>query len=113
MKVSFEGIGEIVATFYNGGAKKGAPVKMSSSGEVCSCADGETFAGVAVSVNGDFAAVQIGGYVKMPYSGETPQPGWQHLASDGQGGVKVAQNTGKSYLVLDVDASAGTVGFML
>ncbi|MGI5935766.1 MAG: hypothetical protein ACOX7I_03025 [Oscillospiraceae bacterium] len=136
MKVSFEGIGETIATFYNNGAngaEKGAPVRLSSSGEVCKCAAGENFAGVAVSVSGDFAAVQIAGYVKLPYSGDVaPQAGRQHLVADGQGGVMVDAGTegmvtigdtdyptgavtytGNSYLVLDVDASARLVCFMM
>ncbi|HHU23030.1 MAG TPA: hypothetical protein GXZ52_06425 [Clostridiales bacterium] len=136
MKVSFEGIGETVATFYNSGAsgaEKGAPVKLSANGEVCKCAAGENFAGVAISVNGGFAAVQTAGYVRLPYSGDVaPQVGRQHLVTDGLGGVMVDAGTadkvsigdtdyptgtisytGESYLVLDVDTSDRLVGFMM
>lgn len=117
MKVSFEGIGERVVTFYNTrtagkAAEAGAPVAMSGSGEVCACAAGERFMGFALAADEDFAAVQTAGYVKAPYSGDAPAPGYVHLAA-GADGTVTKNEAGGDYLVLDTDTAANTVGFIL
>jgi hypothetical protein len=137
MTVSFEGIGENVVTFYNtavtaNAASAGYPVKMSGSGEVSKALSGEAFIGVAHAADADFAAVQTGGYVKMVYTGAAPAVGCAHLVASGAASVMVdagtdetvtvggtAYNTtgktyaGRGYIVVDVDAAAGTVGFIL
>lgn len=115
MKVSFEGIGETVVTFCNDSTKEasaGGTVKMSGSGEVCACSDGDRFAGVAVSAGDDFAAVQMGGYIKIAYTGTAPDVGYVNLVSDGSGSVKTGSSGGE-YLVVDVDTAGGKVGFIL
>lgn len=116
MKVSFEGIGETVVTFYNdtlSPAAAGDPVKISGNGEVCECANADKFCGICVFADGEFAAVQMKGYVKLAYSGETaPALGFSTLAADGNGGVCV-NSSGVTYLVIDVDTTNGTAGVML
>jgi len=115
VKVSFEGIGESVVTFYNSktaAASAGTPVKMSGNGEVSACADGNRFFGAALACDADFAAVQTGGYVKLVYSGTAPTVGFVKLASDGDGGVKLAE-TGGEFLIIDVDTVGKTIGLML
>ena len=115
MKVSFEGIGESVVTFYNSkiaAVGAGAPVKMSGNGEVSACADGNRFFGAALACDADFAAVQTGGYAQLVYSGTAPAVGFAKLASNGEGGVKIAE-TGGEFLVVDVDTISKTIGFML
>ena len=115
MKVSFEGIGESVVTFYNSktaAAGAGVPVKMSGNGEVCACADGDRFFAAALACDTDFAAVQTGGYVKLAYSGTAPAVGFAKLVSNGDGGVKLAE-TGGEFLVVDVDTVGKTAGLML
>ncbi|MEG2119998.1 MAG: hypothetical protein RRY53_06540, partial [Pseudoflavonifractor sp.] len=88
-KISFEGIGEVVATF---GAKTGLkdeePVKVTANGEAGPCAAGDRFCGVALAVEKGLAAVQVGGFVTMVTSGVVGT-GWVKLAADGAGGVKV------------------------
>lgn len=135
MTVSFEGIGENVVTFYNAGesaAEIGYPVKMSGNGTVCKADDGEAFVGIARAADADFAAVQTGGYIKAAYTGTAPETGFVHLVADGAGGVladaglietvnvagtdydtTAKRYHGAEYLVVDVDAAAGTVGFIL
>ena len=50
-RVSFEGIGEVMATFYAGeGVKGGQVVKLGGDGEVAPCAAGERFFGDRKSV---------------------------------------------------------------
>ena len=59
MKVSFEGIGETSRNLYNsGGGRKGRPGKAVRKWGGLQRAAGENFAGVAISVNGGFAAVR-------------------------------------------------------
>lgn len=116
MKVSFEGIGESVVTFYNDGentAVEGAPVAMSGNGTVSRSADGARFFGVALACEDGFAAVQTKGYVRLKYSGTAPAVGFGKLAADGTGGVKTDAGTGGEFLIVDVDAGDMTLGFML
>ena len=112
MDICFEGIGQMVATFATGKTLiPGMAVTMTGNGEVgLGEEDGKPLCGVTVSAaRGGAAAVQIGGVVKVGYSGgDVPQVGWQKLACDGKGGVKTADGAdGVKYLVLAVD-EAGT-----
>ena len=116
MKVSFEGIGECVATFYNSAsaaAKTGQPVKLGGNGTVAACAAGDSFLGVAVAADEDFAAVQLQGFVTLPYTGTAPTAGYVTLGADGSGGVKTVSTGGRGCWVIQVDTAASTVGFML
>lgn len=115
MKVSFEGIGECVASFYNDNsahAESGAPVTLSGNGKVAACEDGELLFGVAVSAGEEFAAVQVHGFVNLSYSGTAPSVGYVKLSADGKGGVKKDDN-GRSYAIVQVDTTAKTIGLML
>lgn len=115
MKVSFEGIGESVVTFYSDSENSiaaGTPLKMSGNAEVAACGDGERFFGVSLASDGDFAAVQTGGYVELSYSGAAPAVGFATLAADGNGGVKTADGGGE-FLVVDVDTANNIIGIML
>ena len=115
MKVSFEGIGENVVTFYNSksaAAVAGAPVKMSGNGEVSLCADGDRFFGAALACDADFAAIQTDGYIELSYTGAAPTIGFAKLVSNGAGGVNTAE-AGGEFMVVDVDTVSKTIGFML
>lgn len=116
MKVSFEGIGESVITFYNdgdNGAVAGVPVKISGNGEVSACGAGERFFGVALAGEGDFAAVQVQGFVQLIYSGNAPSVGFVQLAADGSGGVKAVEADGGEFLAVEVDTTNKILGVML
>lgn len=112
MKVSFEGIGETMATFHSEGATAGKCVKLAANKTVAVCADGERIAGISLADNAGFAAVQLGGVVTLPYTGTAPAAGFAALAANAAGGVKAAE-AGKEYLVLDVDTASMTVTFIL
>lgn len=115
MKVSFGGIGETVATFYNSGtsaAVSEAPVKVSGNGEVSCCAGGDRFCGVAISAEDRFVSVQTGGFVTLPYSGTAPALGYVKLVADGSGGVKTGSSGGE-YLVVGVDTADVSVTFVM
>ena len=113
MNISLNGYGEQVATFEaEAGVTAGMPVKMTGNGVVGAGAALDAFCGVAVSVRGGFAAVQLGGYVKVAYSGTAPAVGDQKLNCAGGGKVQ-AESTGRSLLVTDVDTAAQSCGIIL
>jgi len=112
MKVSFEGIGELVATFYNNGATDGSPVKMSKAGEVSPCANSERFIGIATAPGAEYTGVIISGCVTLTYSGTAPVLGYAKLSANGSGGVKTDAG-GTEYKVLGVDTADKTVCIIL
>ena len=114
MEISLNGCGENVATFEaDSSVTAGMPVKMTGNGIVGACAAKDCFCGVAISVRGGFAAVQLGGDAQVPYSGTTaPAVGYQTLNSSGDGKVQV-EATGRSILITDVDTTAKTCGIIL
>ena len=116
MKVSFEGIGESVITFYNSdgtAAKAGEPVMLSGNGEIRACSEGERLIGVALACDESFAAVQTMGYIELPFSGTAPDVGYEMLVANGAGGVKTAEAGGGEFLIIEVDEAAKVLGFML
>jgi len=109
MKVSYEGIGEVTATFQVGpGVKAGQVVKMGGSGRVESCNVGDRFCGVALAPVQGYGAIQVGGFAAVDYSGAAPAVGFVRLAADGNGGVAVDEANGGEVLVAAVDSAAGT-----
>ena len=63
MSVSFQGVGQVCATFLGGGLSEGAVVKMSGRGTVGACGDGDGFCGMAVCCKDDACCVQVGGFM--------------------------------------------------
>lgn len=109
MDINFNGFKENVLTFEcESTVAAGKLVKMSASGKVANAAADDTFIGVAVSVRGGYAAVQLDGYIEMPKSG-TVNVGYNKLVA-ASSGVKAAQS-GIDRLVLYSDDT--TVGFIL
>ena len=114
MNISYDGIGELAATFRCSGVTEGHAVKLSASETVAECSAGDAFCGVAVSVSkgGDACAVQLRGMVTIPYTGTAPAAGSGILAANGSGGVKTAASGG-SYLIVAADTTAKTVTILL
>ena len=112
MNVSFDGVGQVCATFLGKGLKDGHVVKLSGSGTAAACKAGDLFCGVAMCCKDDACSVQVGGFVTVGFSGTAPEAGWTELAADGEGGVKIAGD-GVKCLVADVDAASETVTIML
>ena len=112
MKVSFDGIGERLVTFISNNVTKGHVVKVSAAGTVSECSEEDAFDGVALFVEGGYAAVRLGGFVTVGYSGTAPAIGRATLVADGDGGVE-ADEDGETYLVVDRDTTAGTVTIIL
>lgn len=110
-KVSFEGIGEVIATFYaKEGVEAGQVVKPDGDSTVGPCAAGEKFCGVAESVKTGCAAVRVGGFMEVACADSGVTAGWATLTADGNGGVKAAADgeVGVDCLVAAVDAD-GTI----
>ena len=113
MSVSFEGVGQVCATFLGGGLTEGQVVKMTGSGTVGACAADDAFCGVALCCKDDACTVQMGGFVTVGYSGAAPALGYTALTADGKGGVKTAGEGGVMCLVAQVDTAAKTATIML
>lgn len=112
MAVSFGGFNENTATFkVSGEIENGMPVKMSESGTVEACADGDAFCGICRGADGSYAAIQLSGAVKSTYSGADPECGYAKLAASADG-VKVSDG-GREYLIVEVDTDAVTVTFLM
>lgn len=115
MTYSYEGIGQVVATFMvNEPVAEGQIVKIAATGTVGPCAAGDAFCGkVKVAArDGLGCAVALRGLVTASYSGSTPNLGWCEMASDGSGGVSYKSGAHK-YMVVDLNSDAKTVTFML
>ena len=112
MNISFEGIGQVCATFLAGGLTEGQVVKLSGNGTAAACAADDPFCGVALCCKDGACTVQVGGFVSVKYSGTAPAAGWCTLAADGKGGVKTAAG-GVRCLAAAVDTGAKTVTIML
>lgn len=107
MEISYEGIGAVRATFLDGGVTEGQPVKLSAARTAAPCTAGDGFCGVCTGVRHGVCSVQVGGFVRVPYSGEAaPAAGYAVLTADGAGGVCTAA-AGTAYLVADVDETNG------
>lgn len=107
-KVSFEGVGAVVATFLaEDGVTGGQVVKVSANGKVAPCAAGDPFCGVAMEPRKGAAAVQVKGFVKVPVTGGLDL-GWTQVAADGAGGVK-AVSGGKEVLVVAVEEGSAVL----
>ena len=115
MKLSYEGIGQWAATFACTEAAEGELVKISGSGAVAACGDGDDFCGMVLSAgrDGEACTVALGGMVTAGYTGDAPALGWSGLSADSSGGVKKNDAAGRKYLVVDVDTDGQTVTFVL
>ena len=114
MAISFEAIGERMVTFAAGtGLKEGKVCKMTANGTVGACGENDSFIGVVSSVRGGAANVVMGGYVEVSYAGTTtPALGYAVLATDENGEV-VPATTGRTCLVVHVDAASKKIGLFL
>jgi len=109
-KLGFEGIGEVVVTVaMSEEMERGTPVCMEGNGAARPCQTDEMFCGVALGRRGEFGAVQVKGFVTVPYSGDLAV-GWVSLAADGDGGVCRNENGLKVLVVhVDEDECAATI----
>ncbi len=110
MNISFNGFMENTVTFEcDESVAAGMPVKLSESGKVTACEDGDKICGVCVNVREGFAAVQLRGFVNLPCEGGIPC-GFTAVCAATDGKVK-ASDTGREVLVVSADTE--TAGFIL
>lgn len=114
MAISFNGIGDITATFY-GNVEEGDIVRISSARTVSKAVQGGEFFGVCKSKSSDICAVMLRGFVTLGYSGTAPSIGNVKLASAGDNKVKVSSTDDAEVntLVVDVDTTEKTVTILL
>ena len=114
MAISFEAIGERMVTFAaSTGLKEGKVCKVTANGTVGACGKDDSFIGAVSSVRGGAANVVMGGYVEVSYAGTTaPALGYAVLATDEDGEV-VPATTGRTCLVVSVDAANKKIGLFL
>ncbi len=109
----YKGFNENVCTFKaSGNIAAGQPVTLCDNCTVLASLENTEFHGVAVSYRNGAAAVQLTGYVELPYSGTAPGIGTTALVADGNGGVMMGE-AGKKVLVISVDTVSETVGIIL
>lgn len=108
MNVSYEQIGYLSVTIPAGTCQAGQVCKVGSDGKAAVCSAGDRFCGVAETIRGGYAGVQIHGFAPVHYTGTVPDTGYVNLSADGAGGVKV-DASGASYLAIQVDTASGTV----
>lgn len=115
MSISFDGVGQVCATFWDGGVAVGQVAAVKEAGTVGACADGKSFCGAALHCRDGACAVQVKGFLTVPFSGTAPGLGQAGLCGNGQGGVRTAGETDQktACLVVDVDDAAKTVTILL
>ena len=105
-QVSFDDIHSVAATFAaQEGVVSGQVVKITANGQVGPCTANDQFCGVALS-GAPFAGVQVKGFATVKATGSVSL-GYVKLVADGTGGVKAGE-TGREYLVVETDSTAGT-----
>ena len=114
MAISFEAIGERMVTFAAGsGLKAGKVCKMTANGTVGPCGADDSFCGVVSAIRDGAASVIMGGYVEVSYAGDTaPSLGYAVLAADENGEI-VPATSGRTCLIVNVDAAGKKIGLFL
>ena len=108
MEFSFEGIGQVAATFAaTEGIQPGMAVAMTDGSTVGLGKAGDAPCGVVLTAKNGTAAVQISGMVKADYSGTAPAIGWGTIAVDGTGKIQTADD-GLDCLIVSVNTADST-----
>lgn len=115
MSVAFHGTEETVLSFEAQEVTNGWPVVIAQNNQVGDAKDGGELAGVALDVRMGYAAVQMKGYVELPYSGTAPGLGWNSFVANGTGGLRLAATgeTGRRCLVVNLETVDKTAGLYL
>lgn len=115
-KISFEGYNANCATFKiaeNIALKKGNFVKISDNNTVKPAAAGDDIIGYCVDVNGDYATVQTSGYIKaIIEKTDNLTLGYSSISVNGDQQI-VSSTTARKVLVIEINASERTIGFIL
>ena len=110
MDTAYQGFETNVLTFYGPDVAIGDLVKVSGEGTVAKCAAKEPFVGLVVTKRGDFAGVQMRGYMDLK-AGGTITYGYCKMDTDGANGVTGASTGAMTHLV--ISKGTDTVGIIL
>lgn len=111
--ISNRGFDQGNITFYvNPDMKAGDPVTMYATNTCVTAKDGDKFIGVLYHSRETLGSVQVRGYVRLPYTGNDPQLGFDNLVANGEGGVRVADD-GRTVAVIGVDTDKHFVEMIL
>ena len=116
MSVAFNGIDNQVVTFQADTGEAGDSMAMEDNNKVTKAPSGAAPVGVLVGKRSGHGAVQIRGYVQVPYSGSAaPSLGWNRLVANGSGGMRLAASgeTGRNCLVVNLNTADKTMGLFL
>ena len=109
MSISYEGIGQVVATFQVKEGTGQGVVTMVEYDTVGTGVSGNLPCGVLMGeAKNGMGAVQVEGLVTVRYSGLAPSLGYATLTCDGEGGV-IEAGSGRDFLVVSVDESTQTL----
>lgn len=101
-KISYDGIGAVVATFnVEDSVATGTVVKMAESCTVMSCEEGDPFMGVVFDCDAPLASIQVEGFVTVTCTGTDIPLGYCTLVCDGDGGVALGEDEGTLCMVVD------------
>lgn len=95
------------------GVAVGKAVGLTNNCTALRPAAGAHFCGVCNEVRGKYASVVMRGHAKTMFTGTAPIVGYNKLAADGTGYVKVDDTNGRLILVTAVDAENNTIEFLL
>ncbi len=110
MNVNFNGFGENVLTFeVQGDITAGDPVMICGNGKVQSASG--RFCGICCSVRNGYAAVQMSGYARASYT-TAPAVGFSKISAS-SGKLNLDNSNGTEHLIVDLDTTAKTFGFIL
>ena len=109
MEISFEGIGQVAATFAAAeGVAAGMAVALTADSTVGMGKAGDAPCGKVLSVKNGMAAVQISGMMQLAYSGTAPTVGMGTVALDGSGKIKTVTSGGMSCMIVSVNTGDST-----
>ncbi len=115
-KISFEGYNTNCATFKKADSadlKKGNFVKISDNYTVKQAAAGDDIIGYCIDVNGDYVTVQTSGYIKaIIEKTDNLALGYSSISVNGEQQI-VSSTTARKVLVIEINASERTIGFIL
>lgn len=112
-RISFEGIGEVAATFGLRRRGKGGPGGEAHRGRHRRpLRRRRALLRRGLSAGEGFAAVQMGGLIRVAASGGALSEGWNRLLADGSGGVRpdsAETPIGGEYLVVRAESGGAVI----
>lgn len=115
MKIAFDNIGDLSATFLSHNAEKGNVVTMYSPKTVTPASDASDFVGVCTFSDGGAATVKVKGFVTVSYTGSMVAPGVRKIICSGPDSIRLAadEEIGREVLVVDADSAAKIATILL